>query len=153
MLARNCLEIFRFFGIAALAAVAAMAQGVCIPDPLTSNAIRGHVYFEAGDKKEAMSDTVIELASYGYNRPVVKKVVTDSGGWFEMLGVQPGRYYLSANSKAVIGLTVEIHLKRAKNSGDVDKDFEFILRNDPSKVCGGGTVKLVPKTVRKQPPK
>jgi hypothetical protein len=148
MLARNCIKLFRIAGIGTYATAVAMAQGLCIPDPLTSTAIRGHVYFEAGGKKEALADVVMELAPYGYDRPVVKKVVTDSKGWFEMLSVRPGRYYLSAKHEAVIGLRVEIRFKRAKRSGGGDEGLEFVLRNDPSKACGGATVGLASQQAR-----
>jgi hypothetical protein len=152
MTARSFFEVFRIVGIAAFATVVVMAQGVCIPDPLTSSAIRGHVYFEVEGKREALSDVVMELAPYGYDRSVVKKVATDSKGWFEMLNVRPGRYCLSAKHEAMIGLRVELRLKRAKKSGAGDEDIEFILRNDPSKACGGATVRLASQPSREQPP-
>jgi hypothetical protein len=150
-LARNCFEAFRSVGLATLATVA-MAQGVCIPEPLTSAAIRGHVYFEVGGKKEALSDVVMELSPYGYDRPAIRKVATDTKGWFEMLDVRPGHYYLSAKHEAVIGLRVEIRLKRAKKSGAGTEGLEFVLRNDPSKACGGATVTLASQPAREQPP-
>ena len=122
------------------------------PNPLTSSGIRGHVYFEVGDRKEALSDIIMELAPYGYDRPVIKKAKTNSDGWFEMQSVRPGRYYLTAKPEAVIGLTVEVHLKSDRKSSEGDGGFEFILRNDPSKACGGATVRLASKPARGRVP-
>ncbi len=153
MQARSTFEVFRIVGIAVFATVLGMAQGMCIPDPLTSSAIRGHVYFEVDGKRKALSDVVIELSPYGYDRPVVKKAATDFEGSFEMPNVRPGHYYLTAKHAAVIGITVEIHLKRAKNSDEGERGIEFVLRNDPSKACGGATVELASKPAREQPPK
>lgn len=148
MSSRNCIAFFCIMGIATLATSVIMGQDMCIPDPLTTTAIRGHVYLEVGGKKEALSDVLMELAPYGYDRPAVKNTTTNPEGWFEMLNIRPGRYYLTAKHKAVIGLRLEVRVKPPKKHGRADEGFEFILRNDPAKACGGATVRIVSDPAR-----
>ena len=142
------IEVLRVFGITTFGMLTVLAQGMCVPDPLMSSAIRGHAYFEVEGKKEALSAVKIELSTYGYDRPVLKTVTTNSEGWFEMTKIRPGHYSLTAKHAGVIGLTVEIRLKRPKKAEDGNVGIEFTLRNDPSKACGGATVKLANGMVR-----
>ena len=141
-------EVLRVFGMTTFAMLTVLAQGMCVPDPLMGSTIRGHVYFEVDGKKEALSAVNIELSTYGYDRPVLKTVTTDSQGWFEMPKIRPGHYSLTAKHAGVIGLTVEIRLKRSKKAEEGNGGIEFILRNDPSKACGGATVKLANRMAR-----
>jgi hypothetical protein len=116
------------------------AQGICIPKPLTVHAVKGTVLFEVAGRSEPLSDVTVEVSPYGYKEPPLAKVITPATGRFD-LTVRPGRYYLDVQHAAIIGMRVEIRVQPLKKGGE-PKDVEFVLRNDPARACGGGTVSL-----------
>ena len=67
---------------------------------------------------------------------------TAADGRFDLKMIAPGRYYLSIQHSAIIGMRVEIRVRPPKKGSRPSQDIEFVLRNDPGKVCGGGTVSL-----------
>lgn len=121
----------------ALAPGFATAQGMCVPDPLRAKATRGRVYLEAEGKRVGLGDVQVELAPFGYNKAAVAKVKTGPDGSFD-LGVQkPGKYYISVRHESVIGFAVELRLQRGRAG---PREIVFILRNNPTKPCGDGSV-------------
>lgn len=123
------------------------AQGICIPKPLTVYAVKGRILFEAAGKAEPLGDATVEISAYGYQKPVLAKMTTPADGRFDLSMVAPGRYYLSTEHPAIIGMRVEIWLQPSKKAIQTVQDIEFVLRNDPGRSCGGGTVSLVPRSL------
>src|SRR5262245_49644651 len=102
------------------------AQGRCIPKPLTVHAVTGRVLFEAAGVTEPLSDAIVEIAPYGYQKPALSKVVTTFDGRFKLSTAAPGRYYLSTQHPAIIGMTVEIRIQPPKKKGlSTTQDIEF----------------------------
>ena len=129
-----------FFLFAGLCGIATQANGQCIPDPLTVGNVRGRVYFETDKGKQPLEGVSVQLSRYGYKRPALAKVVTDRAGSFDIPAVARGVYSLAISHPAVIGITVEIHVKKMRTNRS---EIEAVLRNDSSRECGGATVKVI----------
>ncbi len=119
----------------AVAACGLLAQDICIHDPLESYRIAGQVLLDVSGKRTPVSDAVVEISVPDY---VVDKWVTASDGRFEIRDVKPGRYELRVLNKALIGFGVEIRLTTRASA--TQRYIVFVLRNDPARPCGGGTV-------------
>jgi hypothetical protein len=118
-----------------------MGQDVCIPDPVSTNVIKGQVLFEVDGRRTPLRDVTLEVAPYGYQKPALTKVITGDDGRFDLSTIPPGRYYLTAHHPAVIGLRVEVRLKK-KMRQRIECEIEVVLQNDPSRPCGGATAAL-----------
>jgi hypothetical protein len=130
--------------------VSAVAQDVCVHQPLAVNEIRGRVYSEVNGKRAPIPDVTVEVAPYGYKQPAATTSVTDTDGAFVLRQVPSGRYYLSVRHASVIGLSVEVRLRSKQTRHKQDTRprtdsmlIEIVLRNDPSKYCGGATATLL----------
>lgn len=120
-----------------------LAEDVCILDPISVTDLQGRVYFEVDGKREALPDVTVEVAPYGYKKPPIATSVTKQDGTFVMRQLRLGRYYLSVRHSVVIGLSVEVRLKKAKRPKGAPTLIEIVLRNDPSKYCAGATAKAM----------
>lgn len=126
--------------VVVLACASTVAQDVCVPESLSVHGLRGRVYFELNGKREPLPDVQVEVTPYGYKKPPVATSVTNEVGEFLLRQVRPGRYYLTVRHAVVIGLSVEVRVKKAKRAEEDSTLIEIVLRNDPTKYCAGATV-------------
>jgi hypothetical protein len=122
---------------------AAVAQSMCIPGPVVVDHLEGTVLFEASGKSATLPDVTVSISPYveGDVSPVASSV-TKGDGRFSIEDAKPGRYWLSFRHRALIGFSIELHLRPRSR-----RPTEFLiatLRNDPNKPCGGGSVHLSP---------
>lgn len=126
------------------------AQDVCVPDPLVVDSIRGRIYFETNSKRQPLSEVTVEVAPYSYRTRPKATGVTKEDGAFAFPELRPGRYYLSVRHPVLIGLRVEVRRKEARWPKRETTGIEIVLRNDPTRYCGGATATTVRET--SQPP-
>src|SRR5262249_25315707 len=128
--------------ITSLPAVA-IAQGMCVLDPVEVDHLEGAVLFEVGDKSTTLPDVTVSMCPYaGRDFPPVGSVVSKSDGGFSIKDAAPGQYWLSFRHKALIGFSVEVHLRPRSRSRTTF--LIATIRNDPNKPCGGGSVRSSP---------
>lgn len=106
------------------------------------------MYFEVEGKRQALPEVTVRVAPYGYNRPPVAAVVTKEDGRFSLAEIRPGKYYLSVQHESMIGLSVEMRVRKPRQERNGAEEIEIVVRNDPSKDCAGGTVTVIRRSGR-----
>jgi hypothetical protein len=120
-----------------------MAQSICVPEALEVDRLEGAVFFEADNKSATLPDVTVSIAPYvGRDVPPIATFVSKGDGRFSIKDAAPGHYWLSFRHEALIGFSVEVHLRPRGH-----RRTAFLLatiRNDPNKPCGGASIRLSP---------
>lgn len=110
-------------------------------EPVLASAVSGEDgSFSFSDVKPGRYNLIFRQ----YNQPVIGSAVTGRNGLFSLSGVKPGRYYLILRHSVVVGIGVELRVKRARRKAGPER-VEAVLRNDLSDACAGATITVVRK--------
>ncbi|MFN0141275.1 MAG: hypothetical protein ACKVQW_14455 [Pyrinomonadaceae bacterium] len=131
-------------GLLLLIASVGLGQGICVFPTLKVPAIKGKVLFQ----KEGVPDATIEIYSSKNPEQIIKQNVTDDQGNFEVLGLENGKYLLTARRQyfSVIKFTIQLTSKNNKN-----KLLVIRLVPDHEEPCASdGGVTLEPSSTKSE---
>jgi hypothetical protein len=119
----------------------------CVMDPIRTQSVEGYAVFGFRGKYRFLNNARVLLISESDKTNIIKTSAVRDDGYFNIGGVQPGRYILSAQSEAMISAYVDLTVSEKDINNPKDKLIIFIvLSADATKECGGASITIESKT-------
>jgi hypothetical protein len=122
--------------------VSAVAQ--CVLDPIHVERIEGRLLFGFQNQYRVLDKGEIRLLDSANTQTVVASAAGDKDGHFEIADAKPGKYILSARSEALIPVSVDVEIAKAKGSPG-KRLILVVLAADATKECGGASIRVQSK--------
>lgn len=139
---KHCLAI------AFWASVLLKAQGVCVLDPVRTDATEGFVLFQFQGQHRVLNKGSVVLRD-AHDEHQVASAGVESDGRFHLKGIKTGRYVLNISSLAMISVSADLQHLGARSKGS-PTGILILLGADANKPCGGGSITILPMSRIKQ---
>jgi len=122
----------------------AVAQGICIPEPLKVTAVCGQVVLPSKKGEEPLQGAKIELREKDYEGRTIATVTADESGCFNFSGIQPGKYVLRASYPDLMQFMIRVQVVKAPKAKESQCHILIALGANALEPCGGGFAKVRP---------
>jgi hypothetical protein len=120
----------------------AVAQGICIPKPLTVAIACGRVVLASKKGEEPLPGAKVELREKGYEGRIIATVAADKDGCFSFSSVPPGKYVLSILYPDLMQFMVRVRVLKAPKAREARCQIVIALGANALEPCGGGTARV-----------
>jgi len=122
-------------------AAGASADAQCVLDPIRVDRIEGRLIFGFQNQYRMLDRGEITLTTLKDTQTIAASASVGQEGAFEIAGVRPGKYVLSARSEALIPASVVVEVVRVKVTPG-RRLILIVLAADATKECGGASIKV-----------
>jgi hypothetical protein len=138
-------EMIKHLSILCLVWFGHQASGLaqCVPDPIRVDRIEGYVLFGFQKEFRVLDKAEIRVLDPGRSHAIIGSAAVDKNGHFEMTGVRPGKYLLSARSEALIPASVDVEVT-TPNHAPGRRMILVTLAADATQECGGTSIQVRP---------
>lgn len=119
------------------------AQGICVPDQLTVDAVSGKVVAHLTQGESPISNATVSLLKDKYKGHVIAETTTDENGVYAFKDVESGRYVLKVTSPNLAAFYVRVRVARDKSKGTrIKREIVILMGADFKKPCAGSFAEL-----------
>jgi Carboxypeptidase regulatory-like domain len=111
------------------------AQGICVAAEISTAKIRGFVELP---NKLPVSGASIAVLKSNKNKSLVKNIIADEKGFFEITGLKSGKYYVNISYPTLVPM--QLLIRFSKRYKDNTKNIYITLNGLIGEPCGGGYV-------------
>ena len=124
--------------------LAVAAQGICVPDELTINAVSGKVMAHLVQGESPISDATVSLLKDQYKGRMIAETATDASGNYSFKDIKPGKYVLKVTSPNLAAFYVRVRVVQKKSSKDLTPEREIVVLMGAAfnKPCAGSFAEL-----------
>lgn len=120
-------------------------QGICDVKTFNVNKLIGKVIADGPKGEEPVEKAKIELRKVNKSNTLIRVVLTDVDGNFEVGKIKPGEYSITVSKKEwrILDYLVVVNVSKKKSEVGIKGILLIRLGFDLLKPCGGGGVKLL----------
>jgi len=102
------------------------AQGICVPDKLSVEAVRGKVMSHS-QRERPIVDATVSLLEDRYQGRVIAQTTTDASGKYALKDVKPGTYMLKVAAAHLVAFYVRVTVARNRPSTHAAPQQELVI--------------------------
>jgi hypothetical protein len=117
----------------------------CVPDPIQTRSVEGYLLFGFDGYFRILKNAEVRVMDE-YGKKIITSVPVSQDGYFNIVGIKPGKYLLSGLDPKAINAHVYLSVKKKESSPSENSMILIILSADIDSECGGSSITIEPKS-------